>query len=860
MSLHSVLFKNGLHNLVKHEARRGLKMSRHDGHGISWKRLWHISSIGIILISLAGCSLPYLQPASPTASSPGEGSSQAAALPQAEITFMVALPQDAPEGQSVYLNIVDEVTGLALNPITYPMQKMDARHFGIRLPITLGSVVKYRYTRGTNPPAVEITTTGQQVRYRLYDVTAPGIVQDLVSAWSDQPFNGETGRIEGKVVDATNNAPIPGLMVAAGGRQTFTASDGSFVLNGLPPATHNLVVYALDGAYHTFQQGAVVAAGATTPATIKLTPAPMVNVAFVVTLPKENVEGVPIRLAGNLETLGNTFADLSAGLSSVAARMPTLTELPDGRYSVTLSLHAGTDLRYKYTFGDGFWNAELTKDGGFVLRQFIVPDANTVVQDTVETWRSPKTGYGTFQVTVPANTPATDSVSIQFSPFAWTPPIPMWPTGNNTWSYVLDNPLNLLTNMEYRYCRNDQCDSADDAETAGPAARGRPFKVTSEPLPFKNEIRAWQWWQPSETPTQVVAAQIQPRGSSYIAGIEFQSNYNPTWLPRFAEAFKEVHGIGANWVMLTPSWTFTDNRYPSFELNPASDPLWNDAEQEAQSARSENLNLAIFPAAHFTGDANQWWQTAPRDATWWDMWFDRYGEFATNFADLAAQSNAGALVLGGDWLAPALPEGKLADGSASGVPADAAERWRKILQEVRAHFNGKILWALPYPQGVDFPPSFLDAVDQIYLMLSAPIASQPNPSETDLENDLGSILDGKVRALQQQVNKPVVIAADFPSAKGLLSSCLPARGGGCLSLDILSRPNPDIPSLEVDLQAQVDAYNALFVAANQRDWIAGVVSRGYYPPAALEDKSASVHGKPAQDVIWYWFPRLLGEQ
>jgi hypothetical protein len=37
-----------------------------------------------------------------------------------------------------------------------------------------------------------------------------------------------------------------------------------------------------------------------------------------------------------------------------------------------------------------------------------------------------------------------------------------------------------------------------------------------------------------------------------------------------------------------------------------------------------------------------------------------------------------------------------------------------------------------------------------------------------------------------------------------------------------------------------------------------VVSRGYYPPAALRDKSASVHGKPAADILWYWFPRMLG--
>ncbi len=50
----------------------------------------------------------------------------------------------------------------------------------------------------------------------------------------------------------------------------------------------------------------------------------------------------------------------------------------------------------------------------------------------------------------------------------------------------------------------------------------------------------------------------------------------------------------------------------------------------------------------------------------------------------------------------------------------------------------------------------------------------------------------------------------------------------------------------------------MLLAVNDRDWIGGVVSRGYYPPAILEDKSLSIHGKPARGVLWYWFPRLLG--
>jgi hypothetical protein len=60
------------------------------------------------------------------------------------------------------------------------------------------------------------------------------------------------------------------------------------------------------------------------------------------------------------------------------------------------------------------------------------------------------------------------------------------------------------------------------------------------------------------------------------------------------------------------------------------------------------------------------------------------------------------------------------------------------------------------------------------------------------------------------------------------------------------------------MQQQVDIYDAMFNAINARSWVSGFVSRGYFSPVVLLDKSASIYGKPAADLLWYWFPRLLG--
>ncbi len=101
------------------------------------------------------------------------------------------------------------------------------------------------------------------------------------------------------------------------------------------------MAYALDGAYQTFQQGATVAENQSTPVQIAMKPTQMVNVIFTVSVPDSTQRGVPLRLAGNFLQLGNTFSDLQGGLSTVADRMPVLSPLPDGRYSVSLFLPIG---------------------------------------------------------------------------------------------------------------------------------------------------------------------------------------------------------------------------------------------------------------------------------------------------------------------------------------------------------------------------------------------------------------------------------------------------------------------------------------------------------------------------------------
>ena len=113
--------------------------------------------------------------------------------------------------------------------------------------------------------------------------------------------------------------------------------------------------------------------------------------------------------------------------------------------------------------------------------------------------------------------------------------------------------------------------------------------------------------------------------------------------------------------------------------------------------------------------------------------------FVIHYADLASLTGSQALVIGGDWIAPALPAGDFADGTPSGVPADAEARWKSLIAEVRQHFRGTVIFALPYDIGViSAPIGILSDADVIYLLWFAKLSDQANPEQVRYSTKQGA--------------------------------------------------------------------------------------------------------------------------
>ncbi len=360
---------------------------------------------------------------------------------------------------------------------------------------------------------------------------------------------------------------------------------------------------------------------------------------------------------------------------------------------------------------------------------------------------------------------------------------------------------------------------------------------------------AWAWFTPVNERTTVVVEDARPRAAGFVTGVAVAPLYAPSWNDRWPYAVQALAREQPRWVFLSPTWSATRINLPVFEPLPGHDPLLADVERMAAQVKEVGLGVALYPGVRFPVEVADWWSQGERSFGWWNSWWDQYRIFVLHYADAAQRVGAQALVLGGEWVAPALPGGTLADGSPSGVPADAEQRWRELFQAVRARFDGRLYWALP-DTWADHAPPFLDAVDGVLLLWSPALVEDPR---ADL-NVLRQATEGRLNALQplaEQWGVPVLLAPAYPAADGGTTPCV-AYQNRCLSVADL-RPGVTPLGVPVDLQEQVTAYNAFFLAVNQTPWVGGVVVREFYPLAALQDPSASVYGKPAADVVWYWF-------
>ncbi len=799
--------------------------------------------IGLGLLS--GCNLP--SSVNTPDSSIYDSVSDLATQP-VNIQFQLELPTPITGSEKPVIDILDDVSGLAHNNKRYELIALSDQVYALTLSVPSGSVIKYRYGKIDQEYQPEATPDGAPVLYRMVYAAKNEIVNDLLQAWQGEPITGGTGIFRGTLLDAENNQPIPDMLVCAGGVRTFTDANGKFLLEGLGEGTHNTVFYAMDGRYSTYQQGATISTGMATTAEVKLQPMPEVRITFLLSPPGEGL-GAPIYLAGNILQLGNTFAELEGSMSVNPKRMPALKHNTDGSYSLTLTLFAGTDLRYRFTLGNGFWNAEQTLQGDFRVRQLIVPAQDAAINHTIDTWRSPNVEPITFAVTIPPGTAPGDEKFIQFRHDAWTPPIPMWSLGGGEYLYILFSPLAENRPIEFQFCRNAACDRATSAGAQSEEQQVLPSKQAQT---VSMMLESWKNWSPLEKGTTVIETYVPIKLPSYQTVIELTPEMNTFWNVYAPAGIAEIGDLNADRVIISPQWTVSYGSpylMPQFGLTPLTAELTG----LIDATHSDGLAAGLFPQVGPHTLIESWWSEKTHTEAWWNEFFASYRRFTLNYANVAQLTGADALILGGKSLLPAFEGGILPDGSDSALPVGFDQDWLELISDIRSIYSGKLIWATHVNRDMDPLPDFIFQFDEIYAIVDSPLALGDHPTFEMIQSGFISVIDSQIYEIYRSTGKPLTVALAYPSVEITASGCV-LVSETCYN-DGLFRASELTPYM-VHMADQALVYNAILPILASREWITGVSIRGYDPTVVIHDGASSIAGKPAQDVIEYWFSNM----
>jgi len=818
----------------------------------SWLKIISVCLGIILLAALYGCSLQ---------SGPTQFEQEPPPVEKAQVVFAVnTWFVKLKEGEKIVLVILDEVTGLPFNQERLEMEHYENDQYVAVYKARVGTVVLFRFEKINRDGSTvqEVGVDGKPVRYRLYRVDGPAIASDTIAGWTNQIPNPNTyGMINGKVVSKEIGEPIKDILVSAGGVQGITDADGNFSLSPLIIGRHTLIAYSMNGSYIPTHIEAGVDYHMMTDATLEMRPTGWKKVTFDVQVPESTFEGAPIRMAGNLAQFGNTFIELGGGMSGDPKQMPVLEKTDSGRFTLTMTLPAEIDIRYKYTLGDGFWNAEHGLNKEFVLHQLIIPpDVDELtIHDQVATWKSSDTETLWFQAFVPEETPEDELISIQFSVTGWMPALPMFKIKENQWAYPLISPHNFSTQIPYRFCRNTPCTGNSQTGVESLAVPRSTETRFASPTIINNQVEKWAYLSP-ELPMPGIAVINAEKRSDFIAGLALTPYYTPTW-NSYIPSLMQKSQNAINHIVFSPAWFASSPNPPTlFEISVEGTPRWNNLVSEIESAHNNNLSVSLFPTINFSTNPLNWWGALQTNQeTVWELWLTQYQDFIYQYATLAEITETETLVLGGDWLTPALPIGD--NASVYHQPGNIQALWQEIISGIRERYHGEVAWSLPL-NVAEQPPEFLSEVDSLYLLWD--LAPDPAAPVEDLQAFLGEKLDAIAKPLKDDLNKSIVLVLAYPSLQGYGSGCIPSPvdEGSCIDVSaLLLGPVGENPAA-ADIQAQAEYYAAFLSAVAEREWIDGVISQGYSPTLKLHDPSASIHGKPAEQILRNWFSSVLG--
>lgn len=766
-------------------------------------------------------------------------------------TFLVIIPKPLPIDTSLNIEWINPIDARVPISERVSMEKLDDLHYQVDVPVDKFALLTYRYIVDGDVQAIETGWDGKAVPCRTFFITTHSRIQDNVIAFGNEHVDNPTGWIDGKITVTDLSVPTSDLLINIAGITTVSQADGKFHIRNIPTGTHNLTIYSPDGTITPIQQQAIVEDGTITPLDVEIPARKFVTATFILKTPENTPANADIRIFGSTTRLGKTHAGLFGGINPAPLLAPSLSRQSSNEWMLVIKLPAGEEIKYTYSLGDPVINAEEFINNRGPFRTILVPQEDFVIEDEVQSWGSTNVLPISVNLTLPPFTEDDDVIQVQVFTDYWSEPIPMWTKENGEFSYTYFPTSNNSGDIRFRFCRSFHCGLLT-SETGGEFIGA--INETEEPQEFSVIGSSWINFQQPVSPTVVDTGDYKPEKSMFSTGIELSDSFRAGWVPLFPGTLNAIKELKANLIIIPVSATFRSADPVWLTSDLSLNPSIQSIRQMATQAKNAGFSVYLQPVLTYASTSDSFWNTFSKSEESWDEWMLEVSNFFHQVIFLANEIQAEGVVIGDETFSMVVAQSIENQLLAGQYRSESKIIWDELIKGWVDSTEIPVYLGIRLTDLISMDATSIQPFDGIYLLDLDNIA-MGSIEPVSFADKTARTLDEIVFPIISGSKKKVLIGLDYSSTKYSDSVCT-AFPSQCQSPKLLNFPAPIQPDLELSMATQTSLYNAVMPEIIQRDWIEGIVSRRYLIPGGYQDQSSSIRGKPASDVVWYWFTTI----
>ncbi len=315
-------------------------------------------------------------------------------------------------------------------------------------------------------------------------------------------------------------------------------------------------------------------------------------------------------------------------------------------------------------------------------------------------------------------------------------------------------------------------------------------------------------------------------------GMAIQLHGGPDVYERYHHLIPEVAELGADTVQLVVHGWQRDAGSLDLHLDAQRTANAEDVGRLCDLARDRGLRIILMPIVLLTDPRNNEWRgkIIPADREW-DTWFRRYTRFMVHFARIAERHRVEVLMVGSELI----------------KTERYAERWRRVIEEVRQHYRGKLGYSANWDHYQTEKIGFWQKVDYVGMTTYYELADGPNPSIEEIDANWTRIR-AEITAFQKEVRKPIIF-----TEVGWCSQ----EGAAHEGWNYYANQN----ATAAGQREQAILYESFIKAWSEAPGVGGVIWWEWDAGAGGgEDHGYTPRGKPAEAVLRTWFADQAGPE